>query len=418
MSIKEDKNGKDNDDKKNENKENSSNYIVLLAIVSGLISIVFGIIVQFLTSILPQIWHGIIFRFLLGSFVIFLFIFFEAKSSKDFLGIVALLDSNTKPNAVFIIKSAFFIYIMFTFIFAPNIYQNFKNNVLDVLNQPTITTSVPEPTPSKASALPLEEIIDSLEKTTIVPTVPTVVPTNTSIPPTATITPTPTSRLFKYKVGVIAQNENCGEKDKNELIIEGLKKIGFDAFEVEINDYSDIDVLYLPYGWSCTVNKDYQPGINNFLDRGGTGLFIGDPAPENKFTFQIYQSILEFNPMTDEQISQQNFPIFIDEMTEPDIKYKYLFFNNISQVNYPRAESELTVERHPGDGNFSYYIILQHVYDWRPSLVSPYPPYNDPSKITRRYIIMPGSEYSVSEYAVPEIVMRDIILWLAHGALN
>lgn len=84
MSIKEDKNGKDNDDKKNENKENSSNYIVLLAIVSGLISIVFGIIVQFLTSILPQIWHGIIFRFLLGSFVIFLFIFFEAKSSKDF----------------------------------------------------------------------------------------------------------------------------------------------------------------------------------------------------------------------------------------------------------------------------------------------------------------------------------------------
>ena len=83
MSIKEDKNGKDNDDKKNENKENSSNYIVLLAIVSGLISIVFGIIVQFLTSILPQIWHGIIFRFLLGSFVIFS-LFFEAKSSRIF----------------------------------------------------------------------------------------------------------------------------------------------------------------------------------------------------------------------------------------------------------------------------------------------------------------------------------------------
>lgn len=399
---------------------------------------------------------------LVKSIIILFFILLESMKTDGFLGRKSLCSKKVngdekegvkegekddkkgeakegeKKNycGLFFVKLVIFAIIAITFITSPFFWDNISS-ICDDINKTPVTTTIIETVPAiQPPTSPVETTID--------PTEPTITPTNTPIPPTDTPSPTPTSQLSKYRVGVLALNdEDCGENNKNDQIIEGLKELGFNAFEVEINDdYSNIDVLYMPYSWSCTANTFDLGKIRNYLDRGNKGLLIGNPDPDSEFTFKLFLFDLKFKPLTDQQIDNQ-LPPEIRDRENNSINID-LFFDNIDEINYPRAETELSIVQY--DINelvisnrqlipYTFNILLRHNKEyidkhkrtlgsiWRISFVI-----IENDKNQGRVIVMPGSEYSstdyigtedaVSKYAVSKEVMKDIIVWLAHGADN
>lgn len=371
----------------------------VIPIISYLIN---NIILNFLPNITSQTRTLYLIRSTFGLIILIVFLAFEYYSTGDVLGIQSFKNSEKKPWIIYFFKAIFFLYIAVTFIAAPFPWENISR-INDEINK----TSVP---PQTNETVLTKHPLTSPTVILIDPSETSVAPTNTLVTPTFTPIITPTSQLAKYRVGVIAQNENCGEKDKNDQIIKGLNALGFTVFEVEIDDdYSNVDVLYMPYGWSCTGNDYDLKGVREFLDRSGTGLLIGNPAPEDVYSLKLFQFELVFSPLTEEEISIQNTPSFPNPIAEN--LYKDIFFKNIAREQYPIAEAHLSTIIENVDGKYSYRYLLFHQGPYRPSFIVS----NDHN---HRFVIMPGSELSVSEHAVPENVMRDIIKWLAHAPLN
>ena len=388
------------------------------------ITIVWGVVLALLPNYLPLSLGLKVLRLCGALIALASFIWLEVKTTGDFLGFFLYCKAKQKTftQTIFnFFKLLFFLYIASTFLFAPWLPENFRlwnSRQADVLptGATTETTEPHGPTVTDRQNVAVETIVIPTPTYTSTPN-----PTNTPTPnPTSTPEPTPTSTLYKYRIGVFEQNPtNCTKKDekgevivdldRNDEIIAGLISLGFNATEVAVtstNNYDGFNVLYMPYGWSCSYLDYDKESIRNFLDRKGTGLLIGDPRPNSVFTFYLFPAELYFSPLTEEEVREQSNPTFINTKIRQDFERKIFLYTEIYE--YPIAESLLTIEQADG---FYYNRVLTHVSPWRPSFIVS-------AEESPRFVIMPGSEYPVSEYAIPGELMKNIILWLAHAPVN
>ncbi len=274
-------------------------------------------------------------------------------------------------------------------------------------------------------------------------------PTNTITPtPTTTVTPTPTYTptlsisptitpdltLGKYNIGVFEQDPtNCVKVDetgwvyenldRSDEIIVGLQNIGFTVSKVPLSVdvvLDKYDVLYMTNGWACSDDSyDYSfiSKIREFLDGTGTGLLIGDPKPDGFYPLDLFPNIVtDFNKMTYEDIEEQ---------ATPQIEYKDLtkhfqaMLEKEIDSRYPKAETKLTISMKDPPAKYTFIQVLCHYNPKHCSLVAS----NDPENAIAgshvpRFIIMPGSEYLVSDFAISGELMKNLILWLAHVPVN
>lgn len=273
-----------------------------------------------------------------------------------------------------------------------------------------IITQPPSPTAdlavlsnSLATTAPTEPPTAEPPQPNTTQTAPTPVPTDNR-------EPTPTS-TYDFIVGVFEQNSNCGEKDKNYIIIPGLRDLNFEVEEIPIGttDYDRFRVLYMPYGWSCTL-KDYNlESISDFLYRTSTGLLIGDPRPEELITLRLFSYKIYFDSLSPEAVSSLGPPVFDND--EMKIKYSHIFAGFYDD-DLPAAETKLSL---PKDAEGYHRVVIQYGKNeykgWYNSFVAS-------SNVTPRYVIMPGSEYAVNEDGISDDLMIKIIEWLAHSSTS
>lgn len=410
-------------------KINSSNAVGVVLIISGVIAVLLWIIQMLLPNYLP-LNFGLKAVWLCGALLMLAsFIWLEFKTTEDFLGIDTFLMSKQKPGKKIlfnILKILLFVYISITFLFAPWFPENFQlwkdrkagvspvGTPLEIAEPIGPTVTVTSNIAVETIALPTQTYSSTPNPTNTL----TSNSTNTPTPsPTSTPEPTPTSTLYKYRIGVFAQNPvECTKKDengeiivdldRNDEIIEGLIDLGFDATKVPYDqaDFSEFDVLYMPYGWFCTKDDYESNGIWKFLNKHGTGLLIGDPRPPRgeTVTLDLFDFKLYFSYLTDANIAEQG----ASEYSRDSVEEIYKNILPLEWSNdFPVAETNLTIE----ETNVKYYYyVLKQSKIWRPSFVAS-------SEETPRFVIMPGSELSVSENAVSEELMTNIILWLAHA---
>lgn len=296
-----------------------------------------------------------------------------------------------------------------------------------IKDRPQPPVSTPEPTILTTGPIP----------TSISPTdtsEPTRTSTQTYIPtPIMSPTITPDYTLEKYIIGVFEQDPtNCvkvdghGEVyknlDRNEEIITGLQRIGFNAIEVPLSSkYEDLlkfDVLYMPNGWSCSgafYNGSLKEKIRKFLDGTGKGLLIGDPKPDSYYSLDLFPNFTtDFFEMTLQDIKGQSMPNIRNETLTMH------FQKMLEEEVYPWAETMLTISEKDSLAKYRFIYVLCHENPFHCSLVSSHDPINAfAGSHVPRFIIMPGSEYSVSEeHAISPELMKKLILWLAHVPVN
>ena len=270
---------------------------------------------------------------------------------------------------------------------------------------------------------------------------PTIFPTSTPAPPESlkptpimSLTITPDYTLGTYNIGVFEQDpSNCVKVDengkdyenldRNEEIITGLRSLGFTVTEVPLSSdvvYDKYNVLYMPNGWACSGNSyDFSltSKIREFLDGTGKGLLIGDPKPDKYYSLDLFPNITtDFYKMTLEDIKRQGMPqIEFEDST----KHFQAMLEKEMVSNYPKAETKLTISTKDPPAKYTFIQVLCHYNPKHCSLVASNDPENAiASSHVPRFIIMPGSEYSVSEYAISGELMKNIILWLAHVPVN
>lgn len=281
------------------------------------------------------------------------------------------------------------------------------------------------------------------EETEIVPTFtlsPTIFPTSTPAPPES-LTPTPTMSptitpdytLATYRIGVFEQDPtNCVKVDENERVYENfnrsdeivdeLHNIGFTVFKVPLSVdvvLDKYDVLYMPNGWACTDYSNYILSIRKFLDGTGKGLLIGDPKPSGYFSLNLFPNLVtDFNDMTPEDTKGQEVP---EVMNKAKTQHFQVMLEEEEPSKYPRAETKLTIYE-PEDlkltAKYTFINVLCYdkLYNYHCSLVASDDPENAfADSHVPRFIIMPGSEYPVSDFAISAELMKKILLWLAHA---
>lgn len=390
------------------------NVAELISGLSSILSAFFSFILNLLPDVLaPNVKIKVLF-FLLGFSILSLLIFLELKTTRDFLGVARYKKISNKDFEVRVLnvgKWIVFSYIAFTFLFAPFINENvklFTNRGVKEVTQEPPTVTMPIATDDNTT-------VSATTKVPALTDTSTPDPTATPTPnPTVTPEPTPTSNLFKYKVGVFEQNPGCGEKDKNYQIITGLKELGFNANQVPIetsNDYAEYNVLYMPYGWSCTQENYDFDSIREFLELPNTGLLIGDPKPDDLTTLRLFSYKVYFDHLSPESASLLNTPEFIDSA----IKEKfYVIFKETSDNDLPVAESKLTITN---DAEGYFRVITQSSSEQSGNL-GWYNSFIASANEKPRFAIMPGSEYIVSDNAIPAELMINIIKWLAHARVG
>lgn len=303
-----------------------------------------------------------------------------------------------------------------------------------------------DPSPQPPTITPTSTFTSTLTPTptaTFTPTptstsTPTLTPTFT-LPPTITLTPTitPNVKLGNIKVGVFTHGDDCREDfDKNEEIMAGLQQIGFTATEVAYNspdDFSDYNVLYVPNGWGCS-NKYFNDDdvdlfnkIYSFLADNDNGLLIGDPVIEKNKDFSIdFLGSVPFKfshihpPKVAKQTPTPN-PLSIPSADSGNCVGVFEGFEPL-----PRAESEIAANcmEPPGTAKFAgeretcRRVVTYKYSGAEEQHISVLCSWDGEKNDALRFIVMPGSEYGVSDYQISATLMKRIILWLAHDDLN
>lgn len=397
--------------------KNKSNWVKVGVLLLALVEIVRDTFLEYKEND-PR--HTIYIR----AFLIALFVLLEIISNSDFLGFrhsVKVIKKDVRHLLASIGRLILVCLFILAFLPSPGMKENINRiiGMVGFTQTPTPTAIVESPKQTETTDTDISKVAVLTTATPDPSDTPAPKPTDTPTPsPTNAAEPTPTSTLYQYKIGVFAQNPaNCTKKDKNgkttlnldrsEEIKTGLIELGFNVTIIpyDQSDFSEIDVLYMPYGWSCTYKYYEINSIWKFLNQDGTGLLIGDPRPTRgeDITLDLFDFEIYFSFLTDESISEQGASEFSRDSVEE--LYKDILPPDWSD-DFPIAETNLTIEE--SDLKYYYYVLKQSK-KWRPSFVAS-------SEETPRFVIMPGSELSVSKNnAVSKEIMTNIILWLAHG---
>lgn len=304
-----------------------------------------------------------------------------------------------------------------------------------------------ETDPTPETTITLETIMVSSETPPSAPTTPpTTSPSAPTTPPNPppsapTFTPSITSNpyLENIKVGVFTHGDGCDDFDKNSQIIAGLQQIGFTATEVAYNstdDISDFNVLYVPNGWGCT-NKYFDDDdvdlfnkIYEYLKIEKKGLLIGDPIIQTPFTpEEISIDFLgavpfKFSSITPEWVVKQTPTLNYLPTPTVDSANCLGVFEDFEPL--PRAETKLEAPcaNPPGTAKSAREketcrrIIINNYSENEEKHISVLCSWESEKNDVLRFIVMPGSEYGVSDHQISATLMKRIILWLAHDDLN